>query len=558
MDRLIHTALQGKPVAWFGPTYKSVADTWRELCSLLADITCSRNEQEKRLELLGGGVIDVWSLDSPDAGRGRKYALVVIDEAAMIPNLSQVWQESIRPTLTDLHGSAWILSTPRGMNDFKTLFDVGQDCERQDWISWQMPTAANPFMDPAEIDAARQDLTEAAFNQEYLAQFIDSEGSVFRRVFDLATADPKVKPETGHEYIIGCDWGRSQDYTVFIVVDATAHKVVALDRSNHVDYALQRNRLRALCETWQPKRIIAEQNSIGQPIIEQLRREGLRIEPFTTTNASKTIAIEGLALAFERGDIQILNHPVLVNELIAYRAERLPTGSTRYSAPPGQHDDCVMALAIAWSAVTEQHHPVYPVAEADLIVDPFDIPETWPRGYGLDLTPHGVAAIWGAMDPQSKELYLYDEYRSEEGDPLSKLLEIRRRGEWIPGVLEQLGNGRNQDDGIRLLKICREKLGDQLHFARSLLESGILEMSHRMTLGQLKVFSTLTQFREELRGYRRNSQGQIIVGNDQLQNAARCLVISGMQHMRTQLVKRAPVYEPRLPTGERSWMGYGG
>jgi Terminase large subunit, T4likevirus-type, N-terminal len=291
MDRLIHTALQGKPVAWFGPTYKSVADTWRELCSLLADITCSRNEQEKRLELLGGGVIDVWSLDSPDAGRGRKYALVVIDEAAMIPNLSQVWQESIRPTLTDLHGSAWILSTPRGMNDFKTLFDVGQDCERQDWISWQMPTAANPFMDPAEIDAARQDLTEAAFNQEYLAQFIDSEGSVFRRVFDLATADPKVKPETGHEYI---------------------------DRSNHVDYALQRNRLRALCETWQPKRIIAEQNSIGQPIIEQLRREGLRIEPFTTTNASKTIAIEGLALAFERGDIQILNHPVLVNELIAW------------------------------------------------------------------------------------------------------------------------------------------------------------------------------------------------------------------------------------------------
>jgi phage terminase large subunit-like protein len=316
MDRLIQTALQGKPVAWFGPTYKSVADTWRELCSLLANITRSRNEQEKRLELLGGGVIDVWSLDSPDAGRGRKYALVVIDEAAMIPNLAQAWQESIRPTLTDLHGSAWILSTPRGFNYFKVLFDFGQDCQRQGWASWQMPTSANPFIDRDEIEAARQDLTEAAFTQEYLAKFIDSEGIVFRRVIDLATANPKGKPETGHEYIIGCDWGRSHDYTVFIVVDATAHAIVALDRSNHVDYALQCNRLRALSETWQPKRIIAEQNSIGQPIIEQLRRDGLRIEPFTTTNASKAQAIEELALAFERGDIRILNHPVLVNELI--------------------------------------------------------------------------------------------------------------------------------------------------------------------------------------------------------------------------------------------------
>ena len=159
MDRLIQTALQGRPVAWFGPTYKSVADTWRELCSLLADVICSRNEQEKRLELIGGGVIDLWSLDSPDAGRGRKYALVVIDEAAMIGNLSQAWQESIRPTLTDLRGSAWFLSTPRGLNYFKVLFDYGCDGQRQDWMSWQMPTSATPFIDPEEIEAARQELT---------------------------------------------------------------------------------------------------------------------------------------------------------------------------------------------------------------------------------------------------------------------------------------------------------------------------------------------------------------------------------------------------------------
>src|SRR5215471_19580095 len=87
MDRLIHPALKGKPVAWFSPTNKLMADTWRVVRSTLAPVTRDKSEQEKRLELIGGGVIEFWSLDCPDAARGRKYAVVVIDEAAMIPTL---------------------------------------------------------------------------------------------------------------------------------------------------------------------------------------------------------------------------------------------------------------------------------------------------------------------------------------------------------------------------------------------------------------------------------------------------------------------------------------
>jgi len=77
-------------------------------------------------------------------------------------------------------------------------------------------------------------------------------------------------------------------------------------------------------------------------------------------------------------------------------------------------------------------------------------------------------------------------------------------------------------------------------------------------MGELKVFSSLKQYLEELRYYRRDSQGQIMAGNDQLQNATRCLVISGLEHARTQKPVPRPVYEPRLPTSERAWMGYGG
>src|SRR5574340_546424 len=62
MDRLIHPALAGKPVAWFSPSYKLQAETWCELRSTLDPVTRDKSEQEKRLELIGGGVIELWSL----------------------------------------------------------------------------------------------------------------------------------------------------------------------------------------------------------------------------------------------------------------------------------------------------------------------------------------------------------------------------------------------------------------------------------------------------------------------------------------------------------------
>jgi hypothetical protein len=390
MDRLIHPALDGKPAAWFAPNYRLLNEVWRKLQTILQSVVKSVNQQDKRLELHGGGTIEMWSLDSPDAARGRAYAAVVIDEAAMIPNLEDAWH-SIRPMLTDSKGGAWFLSTPKGMNFFKKIFDLGQDPNSGSWASWQMPTTENPYIDAAEIESASEDMTESAFNQEYLALFVNWEGSVFRRVGDAATAIAKQKPEAGHEYVIGCDWGRSKDYTVFLVLDTNAHEVVALDRFNRVDYGLQCERLMILYERWKPQLVIAEQNSVGEPIIEQLVREGLPVQPFATTNASKTRAIQALALAFERHDIRILNDPVLVSELVAYKAEPLTSGLTRYEAPAGQHDDTVMALAMAWTAVSGQHYLIYPIPESALIVKDFRIPDSWPRAYGLDIRWRNVA-----------------------------------------------------------------------------------------------------------------------------------------------------------------------
>lgn len=333
IDRLVKPALEGSPCAWFSPTYKMLLESWREIQKVLEPVIVSRNNAEYRLELRGGGSITMFSLDTEvsETVRGRAFKVVVLDEAALVKNLRGVWENAIRPTLADFRGEAWFLSTPRGMNDFKLFFDRGQDNEREDWASWQMPTASNPYIDPAEIEAARQEMTEAAFSQEFLAQFVNWEGSVFRRVLEAATAEPKDGPEAGHQYAIGADWGRSLDFTVFTVVDVTARCMVDMDRSNRVDYVVQRGRLQALYEKWKPKQIICELNSIGQPVFEELSRAGLPVKGFTTTNASKAEIIEALALTFEQGSISILSDPVLLGEFLAFAGEQLPGGMLRYS-----------------------------------------------------------------------------------------------------------------------------------------------------------------------------------------------------------------------------------
>jgi len=545
MNQLIKTALQGHPTAWFSPSYRMLDEVWRQLQTLLQGVITRKSEQDRRLELVSGGVIDLWSLENADAGRSRKYALVVIDEAAFAPNLQEAWQGAIRPTLTDLKGCAWFLSTPQGNNYFKTLFDRGQDPQQEDWASWQMPTSANPFLDPDEIEAAKKDCSEAKYNQEYRACFLNSQGSVFRRVHEAVTTEAHF-PDASHQYIIGCDWGRVHDYTVFVVLDADTGTLVAPDRSNHVDYTMQCQRLRALCERWQPELILAEQNSIGQPIIEQLRRDGLPVQPFLTTNASKIVAIEALALAFERGAIHILNDAVLINELLAYEVGQTASGLPRYGAPEGQHDDCVMALAIAWSAVAGGTSPVYDFADEDLLVPPFAIPAHWPKGYAIDFAAGDMAVIWGARNPANGTLFLYEACSLPEPERARAAQVLRQRCAFQEGVLDPEGHGRSHDHGLHLIYTLHTHYDLELSAVGHHPDSGVLEVAEQMRLGRVKIFATLPKCLEDLRRCRRGRSGQIVSEGASLAEAMRALIVSD--------IVRAP-QEEYIPTPPRALPG---
>lgn len=341
-------------VAWIAPTYKNSRPLWRWAVTVTAPAVkanqMSISKTERTIETAGGGLLALYSGDNNniDAIRGEAFHCVVLDEAARLSE--GAWTDAIMPTLADYDGDAILISTPKGKNWFWLEWLKGQEMSNE-YASWHAPSSDNPIPSIRRaFEKVRDRISENTYRQEWLAEFIEG-GTVFRRITEAITAQRQERAQPGHSYVFGVDWGKHNDWTVISVLDIRDKALVYVDRFNQIDYTVQASRLRALCERFQPVTIIAESNSMGEPLIDQLRREGLPVTPFQTTNATKTAAIDGLALALERSEISIINDRVVVSELQAYEVERMPSGLLRYSAPEGMHDDCVMSLAIGWTGV---------------------------------------------------------------------------------------------------------------------------------------------------------------------------------------------------------------
>ncbi|MDD2252349.1 MAG: hypothetical protein PHQ10_05220, partial [Dehalococcoidales bacterium] len=202
-------------------------------------------------------------------------------------------------------------------------------------------------------ERAKERVNELAYRQEWLGEFVDAEGLVFRRVQESAVLQPR-EPQAGRQYVAGVDVASSIDFTVVSVLDAESKEMVYMDRFNRVDYPVLIDRLESVYHRYGLTSMVVEANSIGRPVIDELVTRGLNIVPFTTTSATKQAIIQNLQAAFENGQILVLDEPVLIGELLSFESKRNQSGGFSYSAPSGMHDDCVMSLAIAWHAVSDR------------------------------------------------------------------------------------------------------------------------------------------------------------------------------------------------------------
>lgn len=196
---------------------------------------------------------------------------------------------------------------------------------------------------------------------------------------------------------------------------------------------------------------------------------------------------------------------------------------------------------------------IYPLAESEISVDPFQIPPHWPRVYGMDVGWNRTAALWLAQDPESGVIYVYAEHYYSHSEPSGNARAIRARGEWIPGVIDPAARGRSQIDGSQLIEKYRD-LGLHLEFAVNAVEAGLFTVWELFISNRLKVFKNLACFWQEFRLYRRDEKGRVVKGTDHLMDCLRYAIMGGRDRMCTEPVKTDPLVYNYTAGSPGGWM----
>ena len=309
--------------------------------------------------------------------RGLWAHRIIVDEAAHVPD--RVLKEVLPPMLADKGGEFVLASSPNGRRSaFYALFARGSvPLKIQNGVStqaFQCPTSDNKaHLDAAWLSSQREDMGDALYAQEFEAQFLDDFGMVFRED-EIAAAIAAIdgvriertevlsEPVPGRFYVAGIDWGRKWDYTVVTVLDVETSPatLVHLSRWRGTGWETQAADAAAILAKFLPRRVLADGNSIGDPIAEMLTAQIKKIIPrasyrpvverFTFSAESKQQLIDRLCVGFAARAIRFPPHKALLNELRCFEYAPGGPGRLKMAAQSGGHDDCVVSLALAYFA----------------------------------------------------------------------------------------------------------------------------------------------------------------------------------------------------------------
>lgn len=226
---------KGRKIGLFTPTHKQLLEPYEEIYRILEPIKTRASKNDGTIRTATGGIVDFWQLDdNPLAGRGREYDLAMIDEGAFTKpgQMMGIWQKSIKPTLLTRCGSAWVFSTPNGIDPENFFYQICHD-EALGFTQFHAPTSDNPYVPEDELEKERITNPPLVWQQEFEAKFVDWSGvAFFSREKLLVNDQPVPFPKI-------CD-------SIYLVIDSavkggTNHDGTAASfwaKSKHVGYPL--------------------------------------------------------------------------------------------------------------------------------------------------------------------------------------------------------------------------------------------------------------------------------------------------------------------------------
>lgn len=329
---------------WVAPVYPQAKIAFRRIKSGLTKGTYIANESELTIKLLEVGSV-MWfkTGEKPDNLYGEDVYAAVVDEASRCREDSWI---ALRSTLTATQGPVRIIGNVKGRTNWH--YKIARLAESgAPGYAYHKLTAYDAVeagvLDPEEIEDAKRLLPEAVFRELYLAEPSDDQGNPFGLGhIDRCTLD---EMSDDRPVAIGVDLAKSYDYTVVIALDRKG-RVCGFERWQD-SWENTVTRIINLCGNVPT---LVDSTGVGDPILERLQRDTYNFEGYKFTSQSKQRLMEGLAVAIQSGAIGFPDG-MIKKELDTFEYNITRTGVT-YSAPEGLHDDCVVALALAWQQYT--------------------------------------------------------------------------------------------------------------------------------------------------------------------------------------------------------------
>lgn len=274
INTLIHAALtarrQDSRYAYIAPFYKQAKqvawDYFKQFTHMLPKV--SYNEAELTVTLHNGAKIRLYGGDNPDSLRGIYLDGVVLDEVAdMRPN---VWGEVIRPTLADRMGWAMFIGTPKGVDMFYETYQKALVSEG--WFAKVYRADETSLIPDHELEAARREMSEQQYAQEFLCSFTTSTGNTLIPITLAVEASKRKKLDIevkGGVKVLGVDVARYGDdrSVIFPVIGLKAYEPIVMQGVDNVELA---RRLIAKIDDFEPHYVRIDAGR-GEGVIDYLR-----------------------------------------------------------------------------------------------------------------------------------------------------------------------------------------------------------------------------------------------------------------------------------------------
>lgn len=326
--KIIAIALSKKKshVWYIAPTYKQAEMiAWKMLKDMIPrEAITATNEVKLSVSLINGSEICLKGAENEDSLRGVGLDFVVLDEyAQMKPN---VWDEIIRPMLTDRKGKALFIGTPQGKNILHDLYQKGVSGE-DGWASYRFKTIDNPFIDETEVEAAKKQLPEVIYRQEYEASFEHYAGlcypmfAIERHVINPIELEPYWRTfrsiDYGYINPFACLWFAVSHDGITYVIDE--HYEAGKGLGSHAE-ALKRRKWVADYTYIDPSANAhsREKNGIPYSVVMELNDLGILCIP--ASKSDRNVGISRVGELFNADKIKIFKNCVnLIRELQDYR-----------------------------------------------------------------------------------------------------------------------------------------------------------------------------------------------------------------------------------------------